>query len=119
MADLHRLAFWLTAALVVLLVIAAIRFWQVGPPGRRLVDRLILAIIGSTLAAGGTGLGLLLGGDELADPLHAVYGIVGLAGVPTGRYLFRSAQPHRQALGLAIAGLLVGGILARLAMTGG
>lgn len=84
---------------------------------RFLLDRLILAIEGAVVLEVLVGLLVATSGAGPADPLHFVYAVVALAALPVGR-AWRGVSRGPRAVPLAVAAIVLAGVLIRLAQTG-
>jgi hypothetical protein len=120
----------LVAAAASLVVIAA-AIWSAvtgrRSDGRRdhrsAVDRAVLAVLGSVIAAGLIGAILLVTGARPADPLHFVYGPAALIALPVAIWVgargTRVGSPRvRRDVWTAGGGLVLLGIVLRLFATG-
>ena len=87
--------------------------------GRRWLDRLVLALLGATVAGALLGLGVLVGAQPPADPLHLVYGAAAVLAVPAARLIAGTRGSPRLGWWLAAGGLVTLGALLRLWATGG
>jgi hypothetical protein len=117
-----------TAASLVVIASAiwsAVAGWRSG--GRRdhrsAVDRAVLAVLGSALAAGLVGALLLGMGSRPADPLHFVYGPAALIALPVAigvgaRGTRAGSSRVRRDVWTAAGGLVLLGIVLRLFATG-
>ena len=90
---------------------------------RSAVDRAVLAVLGSTLAAALIGTVLLVTGSRPADPLHYVYGPAALIALPVAIWVGARATPAgssrvRRDVWTAGGGLVLLGIVLRLFATG-
>jgi hypothetical protein len=119
------------AATAASLVVVASAIWSVvagrRSGGRRdhrsAVDRAVLAVLGSVLAAALIGAVLLVTGSRPADPLHFVYGPAALIALPIAIWVgARGARDGssrvRRDVWTAGGGLVVLGIALRLFATG-
>ena len=90
---------------------------------RSAVDRAVLAVLGSVLAADLIGALLLVAGSRPADPLHFVYGAAALIALPVAIWVgalgarVGSSRVRRDAW-TAGGGLVLLGIVLRLFATG-
>jgi hypothetical protein len=90
---------------------------------RSMVDRAVLTVLGSALAAALIGTVLLVTGSRPADPLHYVYGPAALIALPVAIWLGARATPAgssrvRRDVWTAGGGLVLLGIVLRLFATG-
>lgn len=83
-----------------------------------LLDRAIIAQLGTFAAAMVTGLLVLPIHGAPTDSLHFVYAVVGLVVAPTARYATRNAQAQRMGRWQLVAGVVALGVVLRLFMTG-
>lgn len=117
-AELHIALAWIAAGTAfVALVVAAARGWA-DRGSRLLVDRAILAVMGTVLVASLAGIVLPVSGRTLSDPLHALYGAVAFGALPVGRYVARAGDTRRIARYATVGCLLVLAAMLRLFMTG-
>jgi hypothetical protein len=115
--SVHVALAWLSAMFDALVVLLAIGGGLRHRMPRFAIDRAILATEAWVGLALLTGLLSLAGGRGPADPLHFLYAVVALAALPVGRAwqgLARGPRPWP----LAIAGIVLLGVLVRLAQTG-
>jgi hypothetical protein len=115
--SVHLGLAWLAGALVALVVVAAMLGRARGKMSRFAIDRLILAAEAAVALAIITGLLEVAGGSLPGDQLHAVYAAVALVGLPIGRG-WRGISSGPAPVPLIVAGLVVLGVLVRLAQTG-
>ncbi len=87
-------------------------------PGRRAVDRAILVALALVAITVVVGAPLPVTGAPPRDPLHFLYALVALAGLPIARVAAADADPRRLGRFVALAALLVLGAMVRLFMTG-
>lgn len=113
-ATLALLAGALDAAVLAVVVLAAARRQPLPP---RLLDRLILALEGTVGLAIAVGLGQVVAGQRPADGLHLLYALVALIAMPIGRS-WRGLARGPRVVPLALAGVVVAGVLVRLLQTG-
>ena len=132
MSDAHQIVFIVAVGLTVALLGSAV--WSVaagrGSGGARdhrfAVDRLILLVAGAVAMNGLLGVALLAGGSRPADPLHLLYGPVGLATPVVGWWIGGrrpagaegSAHRARRDAWLVVASIVLLGIELRLMATG-
>lgn len=112
---------WLAvvAAVLALVVAAEAALGVVGPRHRRrAVDRAILAAIAVVAIASLVGLGLVFTQGQPRDPLHFLYATAALVILPLARFGGAGPWERRRPLVLAVAGLILVGLLVRLAQTG-
>jgi hypothetical protein len=118
-AVLHA---WLAAAAVlagVAITVAAVAAVAGRTVSRRLLDRLLLALLGTAGLAAVTGPVIWLGGRPPADPLHIVYGAVAVLALPIARAAAGRRPTGIVARWLLLGSLLTMGALLRVWMTGG
>jgi hypothetical protein len=119
MSGLHAGLALVAAAGVGLLFGASVAAAAGWSRGRIWLDRAVLAATAGALAAIGSGVALLAGGDGPADPLHFLYAAV-LAALPLGLRAVAGRRPTRRVgRWLALGSLVLGGVLVRAFMTGG
>jgi hypothetical protein len=118
------------AAAASLVVIAsaiwsAVAGWRTDGRGdhRSAVDRAVLAVLGSVLAAGLIGAVLVVMGSRPADPLHFVYGPAALIALPAAIWVGArgtrvGSSRVRRDVWTAGGGLVLLGIVLRLFATG-
>ena len=90
---------------------------------RSAVDRAVLAVLGSALAAGLIGTVLLVTGSRPADPLHFVYGPAAVIALPVAIWVGArgtrgGSSRVRRDVWTAGGGLVLFGIVLRLFATG-
>ena len=118
MAELHVALAWIAVAGAVAVVAAALPAAAGRTASYRLLDLVILGLIGSTVAASLAGLVLLLLGHRPSEALHFIYAAVALAAMPIARYALRDRSVSSMARFVALAGLIVLASVVRLFMTG-
>lgn len=130
MTSAHQFAAVAAGALTVGLVAAAAWSWWAGRSSaggsdhRFLVDRLVIGTVLAILVAAGVGLAIVAAGGRPADALHLLYGALAAITVPVAWALAGRPVPERGPIRrrrdawVALAGLVLLGIEARLFMTG-
>ena len=90
MTTAHHALAWVVVGATGALLAAAVWSWTTGRRSggradhRFAVDRLVLVVEAAVVVAAGAGGVVLLGGARPADPLHLLYGALGVAAVPLG-----------------------------------
>jgi len=98
-------------------IAAAVRAWRNRPPAPW-VERLELGVVLALLVTSAGGLGLLVAGSGPHEPLHLLYAVLAIGGLPVADTLARNATPRRRAAITLVAAVVVLILIGRLIQTG-
>ncbi len=119
LTDLHLALFGLTAAAALALLVVACGGILRGRYSRLWIDRLVLVGIACVALTAVVGPALILTGKQPGDVLHFLYAAVALLALPIGRGVAGSVKtPRRRGAAIALAAIVMLGVLLRLYMTG-
>lgn len=118
MAELHAAFAWLAVAGTVAVLAVGIVLAAGRTRSYALLDGAILVQAGAAALAAAVGLVLAVAGHGLRDPLHIVYAVVAVSAAIATRYAVRGHDPRRAGRWIALAGVVILGVMVRLFMTG-
>ncbi len=119
LTNLHLGLFVATAAATIALLVVAV-LGLVRDHFRRLwIDRLILVSLACVALTTVVGPALILSGEQPTDSLHFLYAAVAWLALPVGRVVSGSVHSaRRRGASIAVATVVMLGVLLRLYMTG-
>jgi ABC-type Fe3+ transport system permease subunit len=106
------------AVLTVAVGLAALAAIASTRPLRRLIDRLILAVLVVVGIAIASGLLLLVTGHGPTDPLHLLYAVAAFVALPVARFAVPSIRTQRRMWILVVGAVVLLGLFVRLLQTG-